>query len=477
MRMNLAVISVCALVLAVAVSCVSRLNVGVLAVALAWIVGVYIGGMPVSSVMAGFPSQLFLTLTGVTLLFALAQCNGTLERITHQAVRLCRGNRGTIPVMFFVLGAALSSMGPGNIATAALLAPLAMATAARTGIPLFLMAIMVGNGSNSGALSPFAPTGIIVNGLMDRNGLAGHELQTYAYNLIAHAVVAFGGYALFGGIKLFGARRAVAPLVRLAPENTVRLKPDTTGAPGPSAVSSSATPVVSGFSRTEEAPVASGFSRGEEAPVASGFSRTEEAPEAERPFERRHWITIGVIAALIVSVIVANVNVGMGAFLGSVVLVLTRSADDGEAMKRMPWRVIVMVCGVTVLISLVEKAQGIDLLVSLVAKIATAGTVTGVVALLTGIVSVYSSTSGVVLPAFLPMVPGLADALPGASAVGIAMSMNIGGHLVDVSPLSTIGALCMAGAAGDESRALFNQLLAWGLSMCLVGAALCLLLF
>jgi di/tricarboxylate transporter len=489
MRMNLAVISVCALVLAVAVSCVSRLNVGVLAVALAWIVGVYIGGMPVSSVMAGFPSQLFLTLTGVTLLFALAQCNGTLERITHQAVRLCRGNRGTIPVMFFVLGAALSSMGPGNIATAALLAPLAMATAARTGIPLFLMAIMVGNGSNSGALSPFAPTGIIVNGLMDRNGLAGHELQTYAYNLIAHAVVAFGGYALFGGIKLFGARRAVAPLVRLAPENTVRLKPDTTGAPGPSAVSSSATPVgsgfsrteeapvASGFSRTEEAPVASGFSRGEEAPVASGFSRTEEAPEAERPFERRHWITIGVIAALIVSVIVANVNVGMGAFLGSVVLVLTRSADDGEAMKRMPWRVIVMVCGVTVLISLVEKAQGIDLLVSLVAKIATAGTVTGVVALLTGIVSVYSSTSGVVLPAFLPMVPGLADALPGASAVGIAMSMNIGGHLVDVSPLSTIGALCMAGAAGDESRALFNQLLAWGLSMCLVGAALCLLLF
>ena len=61
------------------VSCVSRLNVGVLAVALAWIVGVYIGGMPVNTVMGGFPSQLFLTLTGVTLLFALAQSNGTLD--------------------------------------------------------------------------------------------------------------------------------------------------------------------------------------------------------------------------------------------------------------------------------------------------------------------------------------------------------------------------------------------------------------
>ena len=76
-----------------------------------------------------------------------------------------------------------------------------MATAARTGIPLFLMAIMVGNGANAGGLSPFAPTGIIVSGLMARNGLAGYEVQTYVYNLLAHMAVAFSGYALFGGLK------------------------------------------------------------------------------------------------------------------------------------------------------------------------------------------------------------------------------------------------------------------------------------
>ncbi|MEP6916414.1 MAG: C4-dicarboxylate ABC transporter, partial [Acidobacteriota bacterium] len=148
-----------------------------------------------------------------------------------------------------------------------------------------------------------------------------------------------------------------------------------------------------------------------------------------------------------------------------------------EAIKRMPWRVIVMVCGVTVLIALVERAQGIDLMVSLVARISSAHTVTGVVAFLTGMVSVYSSTSGVVLPAFLPMVPGLAAQLPGASPIAIATSMMIGGHLVDVSPLSTIGALCMAGASADESPALFNKLLAWGLSMAVVGAMLCYLVF
>ena len=172
-----------------------------------------------------------------------------------------------------------------------------------------------------------------------------------------------------------------------------------------------------------------------------------------------------------------NVNVGMGAFLASVVLVLTGAADDGEAIKRMPWRVIVMVCGVTVLIALLERAQGIDLLVSLVARFSTKDTVTGVVAFLTGIISVYSSTSGVVLPAFLPMVPGLAEQLGGASPLGIASAMNIGGHLVDVSPLSTIGALCIAGSPVEDSRNLFNKLLAWGLSMSVVGSLLCWLLF
>jgi di/tricarboxylate transporter len=154
--------------------------------------------------------------------------------------------------------------------------------------------------------------------------------------------------------------------------------------------------------------------------------------------------------------------------------VLTGSADDAEAIKRMPWRVILMVCGVTVLIAILEKAQGIDLLVSMISRISTAGTVTAVVAFITGVISVYSSTSGVVLPAFLPMVPGLAQQLGGADALAIANSMN---NLVDVSPLSTIGALCVAGAPADDSRPLFNKLLAWGLSMCVVGALLCYLFF
>ena len=415
--MSVPALSLAALALAIVVSCVTRLNVGVLSLALAWIVGVYFAHIPVNEVMGGFPSQLFLTLAGVTLLFTMAQSNGTLEKLAHRAVRICRGNRGMIPIMFFFLAITLASMGPGNIATAALVAPMAMATASRAGIPLFLMAIMVGNGANAGSLSPFAPTGIIVNNLMARIGLTGLEAQAFLYNALAHALAGFAGYFLFGGWKLF-ARKGTVEAV------------------------------------------------------------DQDAATLGGPFEARHWITLAAIALLLVGVIFFKVNVGLGAFLISVLLVLLRAANDVEAIRKMPWGVIVMVSGVTVLIALLEKTNGLDLFVSLLARLATRNSVTAVVAFVTGIISVYSSTSGVVLPAFLPMVPGLAARLGGADIVAIAMSMNIGAHLVDVSPLSTIGALCIASAPpGEDTRKLFLKLMAWGLSMSVAGPVICYLFF
>ena len=412
--MNLAVVSLVALVIAILVSCFTELNVGILALAFAWIVGVYLGGMRLDAVLAGFPVSLFLTLAGVTLLFTQAQLNGTLDRIAHRAVRVCRGNVGLIPIIFFVLGLALASIGPGNISTAALLGPMAMATAARAGIPAFLMIIMVGNGAQAGSLSPFAPTGIIVNGLMGKIGLGGHEWYTYTTNAFAHAFVAFSGYFIFGGWKLF--RFAYA-------------------------------------------------------------DQTQEQPESIR-LAFANWITIVVITSLVIGVLFFAVNVGMGAFLGAVILAVAGAADHKEAVKKMPWSVILMVCGVTVLISLLEKTGGLDLFTALLARLATPGTITGVIAFVTGLISVYSSTSGVVLPAFIPTIPGLIARLGGGDPIAIATSMNVGAHLVDISPLSTTGALCLAAVGPQENvRSVFNKLLAWGLSMTVVGAIICYVFF
>src|SRR6478672_7713149 len=204
--MSLAWISVAALVLAVVLSCTTTINVGVVSLALALVVGVYLGGMTPDAVLAGFPSSLFVTLLGVTLLFSIAECNGTLARLTARAVRLCRGHAGVLPIMFFVLGLLLATIGAGATPASALLAPPAMAVAGQAGVPPLLMAIMAGHGVLAGTLSPFAPNGIIANGLMSRMGLGGVEWKTFAYTALAHAIVGFGGFFLLGGWRLFKRR-------------------------------------------------------------------------------------------------------------------------------------------------------------------------------------------------------------------------------------------------------------------------------
>jgi di/tricarboxylate transporter len=144
----------------------------------------------------------------------------------------------------------------------------------------------------------------------------------------------------------------------------------------------------------------------------------------------------------------------------------------------MPWRVILMVTGVTVLVALLEKTGGLDLFSNFLARLATPATSTLVTAFFTGLISIYSSTTGVVLPALIPTVPGLIEKMGGGDPMAIISSMNSGGHLVDVSPLSTLGALCLAAAPpGTDTRRLFNQLMAWGLSMSVVGAIVCWIVF
>jgi Na+/H+ antiporter NhaD/arsenite permease-like protein len=434
--LDLAWLSLLALVLTVLVSCTTTVNAGFVAIALAWVIGVYLAPLSGQSiglkgVVTGFPSELFLTLAGVTLLFSLAQVNGTLHRVAQRAVLLCRGKTGAIPLMFFCLALVLASVGAGNIAAAALIAPMAMAVASQAGIPAFLMVIMVAHGAVAGALSPFSPTGIIASGLMNRMGLVGLEWQTYANNLLANAVVAIAGYSLFGGGWLF-ARKSAAPHVDKVEETERR---------------------------------------------ADQFF-DDRKPDVAQALNLQHWLTLSVTFLLIVAVIFFETHIGMGAFAGAVLLILMRAADEREAVRAMPWAVILMVCGVTVLTSLLEKTGGLDLFTTLLAKFASQQSVTGVIALVTGLISVYSSTSGVVLPTFLPSVPLLIEKLGGGDPAAIASSINIGGHLVDVSPLSTIGALCVASAAvGEDRRLLFNKVLAWGLSMAVVGALICYLFF
>lgn len=399
-----ATVSVCALLLCIAVSCTSRINVGLIAIPLAWAVGAY-AGRPADAVLAGFPSSLFITLTGVTVLFTLAEVNGTVGLLARRLLMLARGRHALVPPIVFLIACTIATVGPGAIVSVALVAPVGMALSMRAGISPFLASLMIANGANAGNLSPLSAVGIIANSRMAAAGLAGHEWRVWMANFVAHCLVGTAAYVLL--IK---------------------------------------------HSRPS-------------------MEATEDRPE---PLTPQQWLTLVVILAWVAAVVGFGLSIGLAGFAAAAILILASLSDETAAIRRMPWSAIVMVCGVTLLVALVEKTGGMEVFTAMLAKLASPSTINGVIAFVTGLISTYSSTSAVVLPTFLPTVPGLVQQVGGGHPLAVALSINVGASVVDVSPLSTLGALCVAAVAdADVARDLFRKLMIWGFSMAIVGALLC----
>ncbi|MEI7671076.1 MAG: SLC13 family permease [Deltaproteobacteria bacterium] len=416
--MGLAELSLIALAVAVVVGIVRNVNVGPLSLAISLVIGYYIGGVKIKDIIAGYPVNVFLMLAGITYLFAIANINGTLAKLTNFAVKGVRGNVALLPIVLFLVAFALSSLGPGAITICAMMAAPCMLLASKAKIPAFLMAVMVANGTQAGNMSPIAVAGVIVKGLAQKMNLPDWSFILWMNSLVYFFAIGIGAYLLFGGLKLWKRR---------GPED------------------SSATMQV----------------------------------DAD-PFTSQQYLTLAGIVVLVLGVIFFKVDIGFFGFLIGTVLILLKAADEEKVFKAMPWGAIMMVTGVTVLISLMSKIGGMALFSDIMAKQSTPYTVTLVAGFWSGLISAYASTIGVILPAFVPMAPDLLVKIgaPSSDLLALLSSIILSGHVTDVSPLSTIGAIFIANAAEDQDKKkLFRNMLIWGLAMTPIGAVVCWILF
>ncbi|MHC1761688.1 MAG: SLC13 family permease [Negativicutes bacterium] len=417
--MSLALMSLIALLIAIAVSCFLPYNVGLLSIAFAFIVGGFFGGLNAGAIIKGFPVGLFIILAGVTYLFGIAQVNGTLEKVSSTCIRLVRGRAGLIPIVFFVMAFFLSVIGPGAIPSTALLAPPAMVMAQRLKINPLLMALFVCNGANSAALSPITPSGAIAAGIVTKLGMPELAWTLFWNTLVGNVIINIGVYLAFGGLALWKRDRGTAE---------------------------------------------------SEAAVFEGLVE-------EKAYDRKNLLTLLGIAVMLIGALVFKYDVGLLGITVGVALTLLGCADEGKVIKAMPWGTLLMVCGVTVLISLMSTTGGMKMFIDMIASISTPKTLVPIATFIPGLISAYSSTTGVVFPAFLPLVPDLVKQV-GGNVVSVFSGMTFGGTLVDASPLSTLGALAIAAATPEmDKQKLFKQMLAWGLSMSVVGALIAWVLF
>lgn len=178
--------------------------------------------------------------------------------------------------------------------------------------------------------------------------------------------------------------------------------------------------------------------------------REEETEEALPKFNGKQWLSLAGLLILAVGVLFFSWNVGLTGFLVGSVLIVLGCGEEKKAIKGIPWNVILMVLGVGILMNVISISGGIDIMVAGLEKIMGHRTAAMIMAITAGFMSFFSSGLGVVFPTLIPTASGLASGL-GVGAVELVTVIVIGGTVSGFTPISTTGALIMAGVAQQEN--------------------------
>ncbi|MEU8399397.1 SLC13 family permease [Nonomuraea sp. NPDC048892] len=467
--MSAELLSILALIVMFVVATLFPVNLGALALVGAFLVGTLAAGMETDQILDAFPGSLFVILVGVTLLFAIATNNGTVDWLVRAAVHLVRGRLAAIPPVVFVISALLTAVGAPAPAVAAILAPIAFGFAADYRIHPMLIGLMVAHGTQAGAFSPISVLGGIVNGVTDEANLPGNNLvlflSSFAFNTAAAAIVFF----VFGGRDLLR-RGSLESLPGTTPAPAAPSGPASSG-PASSGPASSG-PASSGPASSGPAPSGSTSSvAGSESTSGGGGVGTATTQDTATGGGLRltphQALTLTGIVGLCVAVLAFKLDVGLTAVTVAVILSLTSPKTNKGAVERVAWPTVLLICGVVTYVGVLQEIGTVDYVGSAVAAIGIPLLVALLICYVGGVVSAFASTVGI-LGALVPLaVPLLSQGSLGPIAMIAALSVS--SAIVDVSPFSTTGALLVANVRGMERDDFYRKLLAYGAVVVLVG--------
>jgi di/tricarboxylate transporter len=449
-------ISIYALVGMFVLATVLPINMGVIAFVGAFLVGTLVAGMNAKAIMGGFPADLFLTLVGITYLFALAQNNGTIDWLVRLAVRAVRGRIAAIPWIMFFIAALLTAVGAVSPAAVAIIAPIALGFAAKYGINPLLMGLMVVHGAQGGGFSPISIYGGITNKIVAKAGLPLNEIATMLASLGVNLSVSLLLFFLMGGMKL------------------LRQKADVTGAVPPTRRTAHAQGGAQVFGGAE----AESLAEERRVATAAGESLMDAAPAVAPDQGSRLYQLATVLGLLALAVLTLFFKQDIGFVSITIGLVLTLMAPNLQkrALGQVSWPEIMLIVGVSTYVGVMDKMGTIDFVGHSVASLTSPMMAALLLCFVGAVVSAFASSTAV-LGSLIPLAVPFLQGDGGVSAIGFIAAMAVSSTIVDVSPFSTNGALVLANAKGVDRDVFFRQLMVYGAIVTLVAPVVVWLLF
>lgn len=445
--MSAPVLSIIILAAMFLLATVLPLNMGALAFVGAFLLGAVVLGMSTNEILANFPGGLFLTIVGVTYLFAIAQNNGTIDLLVRGAVKLVGSRVALIPWVMFAITAVITAVGALSPAAVAIIAPIALSFAGKYKISPLLMGMMVIHGAQAGGFSPIAVYGVTVNGILAKTDLAFSPTALFLSSFIFNLVIAVVLFVVLGGRNLLSSK--VGHFVEQAAEARMAVSVGAKAAGG-------------------DVPF-KGFGSGmygPRDPAGDGITATKERSE-----RIPQLVTVAGLIVLAVVALGFKMDVGFVSITIAIVLALVSPAAQKGAINKISWSTVLLICGMLTFVGVLEEAGTIKFVSSGVAGMGMPLLAALIICFIGAVVSAFASSTAI-LAALIPLaVPFLSTGEIGA--VGVICALAVSATIVDVSPFSTNGALVLANAPeGVDKDQFYKRILGYSGAVIVAGPVL-----
>jgi len=172
-------------------------------------------------------------------------------------------------------------------------------------------------------------------------------------------------------------------------------------------------------------------------------------------------VSVLVLCVFVIGCLLFKLNAGLVCTTLTCFMLLISKHDFKKLLSMVPWAIIILIAGMSMFVKVMVAAGTNEILTNLFINICTPFTAAAILLFTAGMMSIFSSASGVVIPTLTPMAISIASTL-GISPYPLIAAVIYGANRTSCSPFSTGGGtiLGMAGDQVDEQK-LFNDLFKW----------------
>lgn len=389
----------------------TKINIGFFTIAFAYLIGCFGMGLKPSEVIELWPVKIFFIILSVTLFYNFALANGALEKLASHLLYKCRKFPQFLPLAIFFAATIIAGLGAGFYTVLAFMAPITLLLCKKTNMNMIIGGMAANYGALAGANFMTSQSGIIFRSLMENTGISSQTAFSYSSGIFVLTLII--PIAVLGIYTLWNRK-----------SNSIVIE--------------------------------------------------DQKPE---PFDKKQKQSIFLIILMMSIVLVfptlhlvfpdvktisflnSKIDIAFLAITFSLISLLMKLADEKKVIALVPWGTLIMICGVGMLIALGVKLGIITTLSEWLANNVPVWVIPVLLCLISAIMSVFSSTLGVVAPTLFPIVPALA-LTSGLNPLVLFICIVVGAQSTAISPFSSGGSLIMASAPADiDKTKLFNQLL------------------